>query len=306
VAAARLEVGIIMTGKRVAVASLAALMSSFGVFVAQAAAVADDEVSFDLETVEEIIISEPFFDAPRVVSPQPDELAMVVQGPEGQWFWILEVTNSDYQPRVNANDGFVGFETLPSVGVFDSVEDRLAWTNQTFACFVGTSCDEPARTADQQAFGDDFVRLPKLYDELSGRVAYHAEHAYNVAKDPYEWVVGQETLHLAIPLAQTPPGVIDIWVGYTYVYTDDMVGVPVRFTEDAMAVTAVTVAIPPIPDGDGVSVGDAAGPEEETGESGGVPLWVVQALLGIVGILVFFGLIALIVSRMVAITRQNK
>lgn len=294
-----------MTAKRIAAATLTALLGGVGVFVAQAVALADDEVSFDLETVEEVIISEPFFDAPQVVSPQPGELATVVQGSEGQWFWVLEVTNSDYQPGFRADDGFVGFETLPSVGVFDSVEDRLAWTNQTFACFVSASCVEPARTADQQAFGDDFVRLPKLYDEPSGRVAYHAEHAYNLAKDPYEWVVGQQTLHLAIPLAETPPGVIDIWVGYTYVYTDDMVGVPVRFTEDAMAATTVTVAIPPIPDGDGAPVLDAAGAEEVTVEGEGVPLWVAQGLLGIVGILAIFGVITLIVSRMVAITRQN-
>jgi hypothetical protein len=305
VASARLEIGIIMTAKRIAATTLAAVLGGVGVFVAPAVALADDEVSFDLETVEEVIISEPFFDAPQVVSPEPGELAKVVQGPEGQWFWVLEVTNSDYQPRFSADDGFVGFETLPSVGVFDSVEDRLAWTNQTFACFVGTSCEEPARTADQQAFGDDFVRLPKLYDEPSGRVAYHAEHAYNIAQDPYEWVVGQETLHLAIPLAETPPGVIDIWVGYTYVYTDDMVGVPVRFTKDAMAVTAVTVAIPPIPEGDEAPVPDAAAADEATSQSEGVPLWVVQGLLGIVGILVFFGLIALIVSRMVALVRKQ-
>jgi hypothetical protein len=36
-----------------------------------------------------------------------------------------------------------------------------------------------------------------------------------------------------------------------------------------------------------------------------VPLWVAQGLLGIVGILAIFGVITLIVSRMVAITRQN-
>ena len=224
---------------------------------------------------------------------------MVVEGPEGELFWVLEVTNSDYQPGFRADDGYVGFETLPSVGVFDTVTDRLAWTNQTFACFVGTSCEEPVRTADQVAFGDDFVRLPKLYDEASGRVAYHAEHAYNIAEDPYEWVVGQETLSIAIPLANTPEGVIEVWVGYTYVYTDDLVGLPVRFTEDAMAITVTTVNIPALTESGEVIASDGRSDSE------GVPLWVVQGLLGIVGILAFFGIITLIVSRMVAITKKN-
>lgn len=247
-----------------------------------------------------VIISEPFFAAPEVVSPLPGETPMVVEGPEEQLFWILEVTNSDYQPRFVADDGYVGFETLPSVGIFDTVADRLAWTNQTFACFVGTSCEEPQRTADQVAFGDDFVRLPKLYDESTGRVAYHAEHAYELGRDPYEWVLGQETLSIALPLAQTPAGVIDVWVGYTYVYTDDLVGVDVTFTEDAMAITYTTVNVPALP-----GVGQPAVSEAARGGEG-VPLWVVQGLLGIVGIVAFFGLIALIVSRMVAITKQQK
>ena len=279
---------------------LAALFGSVSLVMASGTAIADEEVSVDLERVEEIIISEPFFAAPEVVSPEPGETPMVVEGPEGQLFWVLEVTNSDYQPGFLADDGYVGFETLPSVGIFDTVADRLVWTNQTFACFVGTSCDEPQRTADQVAFGDDFVRLPKLYDEATGRVAYHAEHAYNIAEDPYEWVVGQETLSIAIPLSGTPTGVIDVWVGYTYVYTDDLVGVPVRFTEDAMAITTTTVNIPEVSeDGEVITPGG-------TDDSDGVPLWVVQALLGIVGILAFFGIIALIVSRMVVITRQNR
>lgn len=285
--------------KRFVSAVSTALIAALGVIAAQGVAIAEEEVSIDLEAVEEIIISEPFFAAPEVVSPGPGETPMVVEGPEGELFWVLEVTNSDYQPGFRADDGYVGFETLPSIGIFDTVADRLAWTNQTFACFVGTSCDEPARTADQVAFGDDFVRLPKLYDEASGRVAYHAEHAYNIAEDPYEWVVGQETLSIAIPLANTPEGVIEVWVGYTYVYTDDLVGVPVRFTEDAMAITLTTVNIPSVTEtGEVVASGDGD-------QSEGVPLWVVQGLLGIVGILAFFGLIALIVSRMVALTRKS-
>jgi hypothetical protein len=279
---------------------VAACVVGAGVAGAQGIAMADEEVTIDLETVEEIIISEPFFDAPQVVSPESGQTPLLVQGPEEQWFWVLEVTNSDYQPDFRADDGYVGFETLPSVGIFDTVSDRLAWTNQTFACFVDTSCAEPARTADQQAFGDDFVKLPKLYNETTGRVAYHAEHAYDIGVDPYEWVVGQQTLSIAIPLAETPPGLIDVWVGYTYIYTDDLVGVPVRFTEDAMAITNTTVDIPSL------SELVEAGADGNASESGGVPLWVVQGVLGIVGILAFFGLIALIVSRMVAITRQNR
>jgi hypothetical protein len=208
---------------------------------------------------------------------------------EGEWFWILEVTNSDFQPGFEPADGFVGFETLPSVGIFDSVADRLVWTNETFACFVGTSCEEPATTADQRAFGDDFVRLPKLYLETTGVIADHAEHAYQAGKDPFEWVVSQETLAIAIPLVATPEGVIDVWVGYTYIYTDDLVGVPVRFTEDAMAVTAWSITTPDDPEGAG---------------GGGTPAWVVQAVLGLIGILAFFGLLALIVSRMVALARK--
>jgi hypothetical protein len=297
VAVTRLEVGVVVTRRFVA-ATAAALVTGVGVVWVQGTAVADEEVTIDLETVEEIIISDPFFSAPQVVSPAPGETPMVVQGPEGQWFWVLEVTNSDYQPGFSAEDGYVGFETLPSVGIFDTVADRLAWTNQTFACFVGTSCEEPLRTADQLAFGDDFARLPKLYDEATSRVAYHAEHAYNVAQDPYEWVVNRQTLSIAIPLAETPTGVIDVWVGYTYVYTDDLVGVPVRFTEDAMAITYTTVDIPSLLEAGEVT---ASG---ETGESGGVPLWVVQAVLGVVGIVAFFGIIVLIVSRMVALTRK--
>jgi hypothetical protein len=164
---------------------------------------------------------------------------------------------------------------------------------------VGTSCEEPVRTADQQSFGDDFVKLPKLYDEVSGRVSYHAEHAYDIAQDPYEWVVSQETLSLAIPLENTPAGVIEVWVGYTYVYTDDLVGVPVRFTEEAMAVTYTTVTIPSDPDN------GMAPPEGDAEASEGVPLWVIQGVLGIVGILAIFGLITLIVSRMVALIRKQ-
>jgi hypothetical protein len=268
-----------------------AILVGWGSFVTEEITYADEEVTIDLETVDEVIISEPLFAPPQVVSPQPGERPLVVQGPEEQWFWVLEVTNSDYQPQFSADDGYVGFETLPSVGIFDTVSERLAWTNQTFACFVNTSCDEPARTADQVAFGDDFVKLLKLYVADTERVGYDEEHAYYAGQELYQWIVSQETLSLAIPLDQTPTGVIDIWVGYTFVYTDDLVGVPVRFTEDAMAITYTTVDIPPPP-------GDE--PKRE------VPLWVVQGVLGIVGILAFFGLIALIVGRMVAITKNNR
>jgi hypothetical protein len=292
------EVGAV-TGKQRATAGVVTLLAGLGIVVTQGWAVATEDVSGDEEAEDEIIISEPFFAAPEVVSPGPGEVPMVVRGPDEQWFWILEVTNSDYQPDFDADDGFVGFEILPSVGVFDTVAQRLAWTNQTFACFVSTSCEEPARTTDQQVFGEDFVKLPKLYDTTTGVVAYHAEHAYSIGQDPYEWVVRQETLLLALPLADTPTGVIDVWVGYTYVYTDDLVGVPVRFTEDAMAITYTTVSIPSAPESE--TALDAADVEEE-----GVPLWVVQAVLGIVGIVAFFGIIVLIVSRMVAITRQAK
>lgn len=271
--------------------AVATTLTGVGGVVTPGTAWADEEVNIDLETVNEVIISEPFFAPPQVVSPPPGERPLVVQGSEEQWFWVLEVTNSDYQPGFFAADGYIGFETLPSVGIFDTVAERLAWTNQTFACFVGTSCDEPTRTADQAAFGDDFVKLVKLYNPETERVAYDEEHAFYAGQELYEWVVTQETLSLAIPLAETPPGVIDVWVGYTFVYTDDLVGVPVRFTEEAMAITTTTVDVPPVP-----------GDEPE----GGVPLWVVQGLLGIVGILVFFGLIALIVRRMVVIMRQNR
>ena len=276
----------------------AALVCGVGLVMASGTAIADEDITYDLETVDEIIISEPFFAAPEVVSPEMGETPVVVEGPEGQWFWVLEVTNSDYQPGFRADDGYVGFETLPSVGVFDTVADRLAWTNQTFACFVGTSCEEPQITADQVAFGDDFVRLPKLYDDTTGRIAYHAEHAYNIAQDPYEWVVGQETLSLAIPLAETPTGVIEVWVGYTYVYTDDLVGVPVRFTEDAMAITTTTVNIPAVSDD-----GEVIGPDDAD-DTGGVPLWVVQGVLGIVSVLLIFGLLIVIVRRAVIISRR--
>ena len=276
----------------------AALVCGVGLVIASGTAIADEDITYDLETVDEIIISEPFFAAPEVVSPEMGETPVVVEGPEGQLFWVLEVTNSDYQPGFRADDGYVGFETLPSVGVFDTVADRLAWTNQTFACFVGTSCEEPQRTADQVAFGDDFVRLPKLYDDTTGRIAYHAEHAYNIAQDPYEWVVGQETLSLAIPLAETPTGVIEVWVGYTYVYTDDLVGVPVRFTEEAMAITYTTVDIPSVSEG-----GEVTGAGVANG-SDGVPLWVVQGVLGIVSVLLIFGLLIVIVRRAVIISRR--
>lgn len=296
-AATRLEVG----ANIVKTFSAVSLLAAVGVFFSHSAAWAEDEVTPDGDTVEEVVISEPFFSAPTVLSPLDDELPRVVQGPEGQWFWLLEVTNSDYQPGFSIDDGYVGFETLPSVGIFDTVAERLAWTNHTFACFVAESCEEPARTADQRAFGDDFVRLPKLYDETTGTIAYHVEHAYQVAQEPYEWLVSQETLHLAVPLAETPTGVIDIWVGYTYVYTDDLVGVPVRFTEDAMAITPHSVNVPPVPEQE---LGEL--PSEAEEETPGVPLWVIQALLGIVGILAIFGIIALIVNRMVAIMRQNQ
>jgi hypothetical protein len=283
-----------MRSRRIA-AGLGAAVAVLCVALSSVTAIADEDVTVEEETVDsgtvdDLIITEPIFAPPTVVSPQPGEEPRIVQGPEDEWFWVLEVTNSDYQPAFVVDDGYVGFETLPSIGIFDTVSERLAWTNQTFACFVGTTCEEPKRTADQVAFGDDFIKLPKLFEPTTGRVAYDEEHAYFAGQELYQWIVGQETLSLAIPLAQTPTGVIEVWVGYTFVYTDDLVGVPVRFTEEAMAITYTTVDVPPVP-----------GEEPD----GGVPLWVVQAVLGIVGILAFFGIIAMIVSRMVAITRNN-
>lgn len=274
-----------------------------GVVVAGSAPALADDAETDIES-EEVVIQEPFFAAPTVLSPGRGEAPNLVMGPEGEWFWILEVTNSDYQPGFRLIDGYVGFETLPSVGVFDSVAERLAWTNETFACFVGTRCEPPAQTPDQRAFGEDFVRLPKLYLPTTGVVAYHAEHAYQGGQDPFEWVVGQETLAIAIPLAATPQGVIDVWVGYTYVYTDDLVGVPVRFTDTAMAVTSWQVSIPGAPDDGGPAAPGGGSAGETNRDDGGLPPWVAQGVLGIVGILAFFGILALIVSRMVALSRQ--
>lgn len=254
--------------------------------------------------LDEVVISQPQFEAPTVVSPAPGEPALVVTDSDGTAWWILEVTNSDYQPDFDIDTGYVGFETLPSVGIFDSVEERLEWTNETFSCFLDDSCDGVSRTADQVAFGDDFVRLPKLYNDSTGQVAYHAEHAYGVGQDPYEWLVSQDTLSLAIPLDPSPSGTVDIWVGYTYIYTDDLVGVPVRFTRDAMAVTPAQVTIPEAPDGAGR--GDESAADEPVTEGGPLPTWVWSAVFGLVGVIVFFGLIAIIVSRGVLLARRNQ
>jgi hypothetical protein len=254
--------------------------------------------------VDEVVISQPQFEAPTVVSPVPGEPALVVTDSDGTAWWILEVTNSDYQADFDIDTGYVGFETLPSVGIFDSVEERLEWTNHTFSCFLDDSCDGVARTADQVAFGDDFVRLPKLYVRSTDTVAYHAEHAYGVGQDPYEWLVSQDTLSLAIPLDPSPTGTVDIWVGYTYIYTDDLVGVPVRFTRDAMAVTQTRVTIPEAPDAVGQDAGSLA--DEPITEGAPLPTWVWSAVIGLVGVIVFFGLIALTVSRGVVLARRNK
>lgn len=252
--------------------------------------------------VDEVVISEPQFDAPRVMSPQPGEDAAVVTDSDGEDWWILEVTNSDYQPNFDIDTGYVGFETLPSVGVFDTVEQRLAWTNETFACFLDDSCDVVPRTEDQEVFGEDFVRLPKLYDATTGAVAYHAEHASLLGQEPYEWLVAQDTLSLAIPLDGTPTGGLDVWVGYTYIYTDDLVGVPVRFTREAMAITEVQVVIPEA----GVPATEIEASDQTSADGDPLPTWVVSAVVGLIGILLFFGLVALTVSRGVVLARKNK
>lgn len=249
----------------------------------------------------DVLVTEPLLAAPVVLSPEPGRVARLVLGPENQWFWVLEVTNSEYQPGYDPDDGYVGFESLPSVGIFDSVEERLEWTNDTFTCFVSDVCSQPAQTADEAAFGDNFIRLPKLFNEVTNTVADHAEHAYQVGQDPYSWLLEQRTLSLAIPLSPTPTGAVDIWVGYTYVYTDDMVGKRVQFTSDAMAVTPATIIIDhttPVTDFDVLENG-----EEEA--SSGIPPWVAQAVLGLVGIIVFFGLLTLTVNKMVVLSRKR-
>ena len=238
---------------------------------------------------------------PTVVEPGPGEIARIVQDGMGEWYWLLTVTNGEYDPTYVAEEGVVVFETLPSVGVYDTVADRLAWTNESFACFVGTDCVEPGLTADQNAFGGDFVRLPKLYDEDTGVIAYHVEHAYQVGQDPVEWLFSRETLTLAIPLEASPRGPTTIWVGYTYVYTEDMVGREVRFTEEAMAVVSVEVTLPeppaPPPNEDGVA------PTPPPGEST-LPPWVGPVGLGFVAVVVLGAIVAMVTARVRSVAKD--
>jgi len=281
-----------------AVLSLALVAPPWGV----AGALAEEEPTSDSG----VVISEPQFDPPSVVSPEPGDEVSMVQGQDGIWWWLLEVTNSDYQPDFDIDTGYVGFDTLPSVGIYDSIETRLEWTNQSFACFLDDSCDQLSLTPDQEAFGEDFVRLPKLVDPHTGTIAYHVEHAYEQGLEPYEWLVSQETLTLAMPWEPGPTGEVDIWVGYTYVYTDDLVGVPVTFTKEAMAITNTRVVIPTTPESGAIDSEDAP-LEDVTPEDSGpaVPTWVTAAVAGLVGIVVFFGLLAFAVSRAVILARRR-
>ena len=261
-----------------------------------------EETERVLVELEEVVITEKVATTPQVVSPEPGEEARVVFGPDEQLFWILEITNSDYRPDFAGGAEFLEQVALPSVGVFDSVEERLQWTNEAFACFAEASCPQPAQTKDQQAFGDDFVRLPKIFNETTGVVAYHVEHAYQMGQSPEQWVFAQPTLKLAIPWVETPGGEIEVWVGYTYLFTEDMVGKKVSFTEEAMAITFHTVLIPLPPEDTSPAITAEPQAAEEEPERGSG--WIAQLILGIVGILVFFGFFALIISRMVALMRR--
>lgn len=241
------------------------------------------------------------FDPPSVVEPGPGELARIAQDGMGVWYWLLTITNGEYNPNYVAEEGAVVFEALPSVGVYDTVAERLHWTNESFACSVGTDCEEPGFTADQNAFGDDFVRLPKLYDEDTGVIAYHVEQAYQVGQDPVEWLFSRDTLTLAIPLEASPRGPTTIWVGYTYIYTEDMVGREVRFTEEAMAIVTWEVTLPEPPSSPPIQEGVA--PTTPLAESA-LPSWVGPVGLAFVAVLVLGAIVAMVTARVRSVARE--
>jgi hypothetical protein len=261
----------------------------------------DDGGDTGQDSTDLLVVDSLPFDPPSVLEPGPGEVARIVQDGVGDWYWLLTITNGEFDPAFVADEGVVVFESLPSVGVYDTVAERLAWTNESFACSVGTDCVEPALTADQNAFGGDFVRLPKLYDEDTGAIAYHVEHAYQVGQDPVEWLFSRETLTLAIPLDPSPRGPTTIWVGYTYVYTDDMVGRQVRFSEEAMAVVTVEVTLPepPVTPPTEEGVAPTAPLTEST-----LPSWVGPAGLGFVALIVLGAIVAMVTARVRSVTRD--
>lgn len=238
---------------------------------------------------------------PTVVEPAPGEVARIAQDGMGEWYWLLTITNGEYNPTYVAEEGVVVFETLPSIGVYDTVAERLNWTNESFACSVGTDCEEPGLTADQRAFGGDFVRLPKLYDEDTGVIAYHVEHAYQVGQDPVEWLFSRETLSLAIPLEPSPRGPTTIWVGYTYVYTEDMVGRQVQFTEEAMALVTAEVTIPEPPASPPIE--EDVAPTPPLTEST-LPSWVGPVGLGFVAVVVLGAIVAMVTARVRSVAKD--
>jgi hypothetical protein len=302
-----MEIGVSMRNRTTRVAGFTLGLGLIWASVVAGPAFAEEEPGADdtdrvLVELEPLVVTEKVATAPQVVSPQPGEEARVVFGPGEELFWILEITNSDYRPDFAGGAEFLDQAALPTVGVFDSIDMRLQWTNEAFACFAEASCAPPAQTLDQQAFGDDFVRLPKIFNETTGVVAYHVEHAYQMGQSPEQWVYSQQTLKLAIPWVETPGGDIEVWVGYTYLFTEDMVGKKVSFTEEAMAITYSTVRIPLPPEDTGPAVTSGAEVSQEDAEGGSG--WIAQLILGVVGIIVFFGFFALIISRMVALMRR--
>ena len=197
-----------------------------------------------------ILITEPVNEVPVVLEPKPGNLARLAPDSGGTWHVLLTVSNSDFGFLSDESESEALFEALPSVGVFDTIDDRLQWTNAQFRCAVDTQCEGVPATKDGRAFGEEFLQLIRLYDESSGAIAHYVEHAYQRGQEPAEWLSEQETLTLAIPWAPLGEGEHTLWVGYTYLFSSDMEGSLVQFAPEAMAITEVTLRVPSPPTDD--------------------------------------------------------
>lgn len=278
----------------------------WGVAVAAGIVVAGSTVAGAEENT--LVITDPVNEVPEVLDPEPGDLARLASDSAGTWHVLIQVSNSDFGIETSADGGPTVFEALPSVGVFDTLEERLQWTNAQFRCAVDPQCEGTPLTPDGEAFGTEFLQLVRLYDEQTGTIAHYVEHASLVGKEPAQWLSEQAALTLAIPFAPMGPGDRAIWVGYTYLYTSDMEGTLVQFAPEAMAVTEVSVTVPepPISEDSDPRSGDTLplGTVDETTNQ--LPSWAPATVLG-VSTLAVLGLgMWVVLRRLRASTRARR